>query len=423
MKKIRLLTLAAVAFMGLTACGGNTPSSSQDPTSQEPTSQEATSQETTSEDTSAKPYEGVKVGLICLHPAASSTYDKNFREAFEAAADKLGFTPIVRENIDESDDCQTCAEQMAEDGCKLVFADSFGHEDYMMAAAENYPDVYFCHATGTQAGTSNLPNFFNAFAAIYEGRYLAGVTAGLKLLELYGDDITAEEAKVGYVGAFPYAEVKSGYTSWFLGLRSVVPNATMEVTFTNSWYDENAEKEAANLLIGRGARLISQHADSYGAPNACEQANIPNVSYNGSTEAQCPNTFLVSSKINWQPYYEHAIECYFNEELTLEKDYVGTVETGSVQLTDFGAACAEGTAAYVENVKAELAAGTRHIFDVNSFTVGGEEPSEANVAPDKQWTFNYPDGTLFLRGGFYNESVYRSAPSFDVNIDGITLLN
>ena len=367
----------------------------------------------------------LKVGLILLHPAASSTYDKNFREAFEAAQAKLGFQAVVKENIEEGDPCQVAAEEMAEQGCDIVIADSFGHEDYMIAAAKAHPDTMFCHATGVKAATAGVANYYNAFASIYEGRYLAGVTAGLKLKDMYynetAEKVPDEDAKIGYVGAYPYAEVVSGYTSFFLGVKSVVPNVTMEVTYTNEWYHEAKEKTAAELLIGRGAKLISQHADSYGAPNACEEANIPNVSYNGSTLSQCPTTFLISSKINWQPYYEHVIDCCLNNK-ALEKDYVGSFATGSVQITEFSPNCADGTKEFVEGVKAELEAGTRHVFDVNTFKVNGEAPSEANCAPNKQYTFDYPEGTEFLKGGFYNESVYRSAPSFDVRIDGITEL-
>lgn len=368
--------------------------------------------------------EKLKVGLILLHPAASSTYDKNFREAFEAAQAKLGFQAVIKEGIAEGDPCQVAAEEMAEQGCDIVIADSFGHEDYMIEAAKKHPDTMFCHATGVKAATAGVANYYNAFASIYEGRYLAGVTAGLKLQALYGDTngaVADANAKIGYVGAFPYAEVVSGYTSFFLGVRSVVENATMEVTYTNEWYHEAKEKTAAELLLGRGAKLISQHADSYGAPNACEIAGVPNVSYNGSTGEQCPNTFLVSSKINWQPYYEHVIDCRLNKK-ELEKDYVGTFATDSVQLTDFGAACAPGTAEKVNAVKQELLNGTRHVFDTSKFTVGGAAPSEANCAPNKALTFNYPEGTKFIEGGYYHESFYRSAPSFDVRIDGITEL-
>ena len=363
----------------------------------------------------------LKVGLILLHPAASSTYDKNFRDGFEAAQKKLGFKAVIKENIGEDATCQEAAEEMAEQGCDIVFADSFGHEDYMIEAAKNNPNTLFCHATGVKAATVNLPNYFNAFASIYEGRYLAGVAAGLKLKALYGDDITDAEAKIGYVGAHPYAEVKSGYTSFFLGARSIVENATMDVVFTGSWYDEAKEKTAAEMLIAAGAKLISQHADSYGAPNACERAGIPNVSYNGSTAEQCPNTFLVSSRINWEPYYEYVINCKLNGE-QVKKDYVGTFATGSVQLTELGEACAPGTAEKLEEVKAELIAGTRHVFDTSTFTVAHAEPSEANCAPSKIYTYDYPDGMEFVKGGYYHESEYRSAPSFDVDIDGINNL-
>ena len=373
---------------------------------------------------SQKNAKDLKVGLILLHPAASSTYDKNFREAFEAAQAKLGFQAIIKENIPEGDACQTTAEEMAEQGCDIVFADSFGHEDYMIEAAKNYPGTLFCHATGVKAASAGVENFYNAFASIYEGRYLAGVAAGLKLQALYGDEngaLDASEAKIGYVGAYPYAEVKSGYTSFYLGVKSIVENVTMEVAFTNEWYHESKERTAAELLLNNGAKLISQHADSYGAPNACEDAGVPNVSYNGSTLDQCPNTFLVSSKINWQPYYEHVIDCLIKNK-KLEKDYVGTFATGSVQLTDFSPNCAQGTAEKVNAIKAELEAGTRHVFDVNTFTVGGEAPSEANVRPNQEYTFACPEDTKFLEGGYYHESFYRSAPSFDVDIDGITLL-
>lgn len=367
----------------------------------------------------------LKVGLILLHPAASSTYDKNFREAFEAAQKKLGFQAVIKENIEEGDPCQVAAEEMAEQGCDIVFADSFGHEDYMIEAAKNYPNTMFCHATGVRAATAGVANFYNAFASIYEGRFLAGVVAGLKLQELYGEGenkaVSDENAKVGYVGAYPYAEVVSGYTSWFLGVRSVVENATMEVAYTNEWYHESKERTAAELLLGRGAKLLSQHADSYGAPNACEAANVPNVSYNGSTLEQCPKTFLVSSKINWQPYYEHVIDCRLKNK-QLEKDYVGTFATGSVQLTDFSKNCAQGTAEKVNAIKAELEAGTRHVFDTSKFTVGGKAPTEENCAPNSEFTWDVPEGIKLIEDGYYHESVYRSAPSFDVRIDGITEL-
>lgn len=225
-----------------------------------------------------------KVGFICLHDE-NSTYDKNFIDAANAACDSLGVEAVIKTNIPEGQECYDAAAELVDAGCGIIFADSFGHEDFMIQAAKDFPDVQFCHSTGTKAHTEGLDNYHNAFASIYEGRYLAGVAAGMKINEMIENgDITADQAKIGYVGAYTYAEVVSGYTSFFLGARSICDSATMEVTFTGSWYDEALEKEAANKLINDGCILISQHADSMGAPTACENAGVPNVSYNGSTK-------------------------------------------------------------------------------------------------------------------------------------------
>ena len=365
-----------------------------------------------------------KVGLICLHDK-NSTYDKNFIVAMESVQEKLGLTDeqvIIATGIPEGAECKDKAVEMAEAGCKVIVADSFGHEAYMMEAAAQYPDVLFAHATGTKAHTNpDLPNYVNAFASIYEGRFLAGVVAGLKLQEMIDSgEITAEQAKVGYIGAFTYAEVISGYTSWFLGVRSVVPTATMEVTFTGSWYDETAENNAAKKLISNGCVLISQHADSMGAPNACEEAGVPNVSYNGSTFAACPDTFLVSSRINWAPYYEYLINCKVNGE-TPVKDFTGTFETGSVEMTELGTAVAEGTLEKMEETRQALIDGTLKVYDTDTFTVNGEK-LESYLA-DVDDMGDYVPETEAIFDGYFHESEMRSAPYFDLTIDGITLLD
>ena len=252
----------------------------------------------------------IKVGFIFLHDE-NSTYDKNFMDAATAATTALGLSDdqvLFKTNIPETAECYEAAADLVDQGCDLIFADSFGHEDFMIQAAQEFPDVTFCHATGTKAHTEGLDNFYNAFASIYEGRYLAGVAAGMKLNDMIEKgEITEAEAKMGYVGAYPYAEVKSGLTSFFLGARSVCPSVTMDVKYTNSWFDIAAEKETANALIADGCVLISQHADSEGAPKACEEAGVPNVAYNLDTREWGPNTALISSKINWEPYFEHII--------------------------------------------------------------------------------------------------------------------
>ena len=368
-----------------------------------------------------------KLGVILLHDEAS-TYDLNFINGVKDAAAALGLTDaqvIMKKNIPEGNECYEAAADLVDLGCDVIFADSFGHEDYMIKAAKEFTDVEFCHATGTKAHTEGLDNYHNAFASIYEGRYLAGIAAGLKINEMIeAGTITAEEAKMGYVGAFTYAEVMSGYTSFYLGAKSVCPSVTMEVQFTGSWYDENEEKNAAIALMNNNCVLISQHADSMGAPTACEERGVPNVSYNGSTKDACPDTFIVSSRIDWAPYFKLICEAAQKGE-AIPTDWTGTIETGSVVLTEVNEqAAAAGTVEKIEEVKAKLVSGETKVFDTATegfITVEGAPLTTylADVDTDEAFT---PD-TEAVADGYFHESEYRSAPYFNVNIDGITLLN
>ena len=406
--KVLALVLALSMVVALAACGGN-----------------GTTEETTAAGeatTNAGELNEVKVGFIFLHDE-NSTYDKNFIDAAKAACEDLGIEFAQKTQIPESNACYDAAVELIEvDGCNVIFADSFGHESFLINAAKEYTDVQFCHATGTQAHTAGLDNFHNAFASIYEGRFLAGVAAGMKLNEMIdAGKITADQAKMGYVGAFTFAEVISGYTSFYLGAKSVCPSVTMDVKFTGSWYDEKLEKEAAQALINGGCVLISQHADSMGAPTACETAGVPNVSYNGSTVAACPNTFIVSSRIDWTPYFKYMIQCVQNGE-AIATDWTGTIETGSVVLTDINeAAAAEGTAAKIEEVKGKLLDGSIKVFDTATFTVGGE--TLTSYMADVDTDAAYEGDTEVIEDGIFNESKFRAAPYFDLRIDGITLLD
>lgn len=373
-----------------------------------------------------------KFGLICLHDE-SSTYDKNFIDAAKKAVSELGMKEsqlIIKTNIPESDACETAARELVAQGCNIIFADSFGHEAHILKVAKDTPNVQFCHATGTTAHTENVANFHNAFASIYEGRYLAGVVAGLKLNEMIAaGKFTADQAKMGYVGAYTYAEVISGYTSFYLGAKSVCPTVTMDVQFTGSWYDVTEEKTAAEALIGRGCKLISQHADSMGAPNACEEAGVPNVSYNGSTISSCLNTFLVSSRIDWAPYFKYIIGQTANKD-EIVADWTGDLTTGSVVLTNLNSkTIANGTVAKLMEVRNGLLNGTIHVFDCNNFTKGGQKitshladvNTDADFTPDTEVVENI--GTPEEPHYVFFESKHRSAPYFDIQIDGITLIN
>ncbi|MBQ7108385.1 MAG: BMP family ABC transporter substrate-binding protein [Clostridia bacterium] len=365
-----------------------------------------------------------KIGFICLHDE-NSTYDLNFLNAVDAIQKATGLKDeqvIVKTTIGEDDTCYNTAKDLATQGCDIIFANSFGHEAFMIKAAKEFPEVEFCHATGTKAHTEGLANYHNAFASIYEGRYLAGVAAGMKLNEMIEEGkITAEQAKMGYVGAFTYAEVISGYTSFYLGAKSVCPTVTMDVQFTGSWYDPTEEKNAAEALIAKKCVLISQHADSMGAPGACEAALVPNVSYNGATYESCPETFIVSSKIDWTPYYNYIIKCVVKGE-KIAADWCGGIAEGSVVLTGVNQdVAAEGTVAKIKEVVKGLTDGTIKVFDTKTFTVEGKELTSYVADVDDKG--DYVPDTEVVENGVFNESVKRSAPYFDLKVDGITRLN
>ena len=394
-----------------------------------------------------KPGNAVKVGLICLHDN-QSTYDKNFIDALSVAAKNLGARvdgdPIVKTGIPEGEECYNAAKDLVKQGCNVIFADSFGHEEFMLKAAKKWPQVQFCHATGTQALTEKVDNYHNAFASIYEGRYLAGYAAGLKLQSmiptLKAENFDANgNIKLGYIGAYQYAEVISGYTSWYLGVREVVPNVVMDVTFTKSWYDFDAEEAGAKALISGGAALISQHADSMGAPGECEKSGVPDVGYNVSTQQACPNTYVAMSKINWAPYYEAVVNAMFDGKAIageVDHNWTGSIATGSVEY-DVADAAAKTAC---EAVKAQLVAGTRKVFDCSKFTVTINTEKKINLnavvdanghltsyKADVQDMGDYVGETEAVKSAngisFFDESASRSAPYFDLTIDGITLLN
>lgn len=373
--------------------------------------------------------EDIKFGLICLHDE-NSTYDKNFIDAAREACDDMGVELVVRTGIPESAECYDAAVSLINDGCNMIFADSFGHESYILQAAQEYPNVRFAHATGTTAHTELQANFYNAFASIYEGRYLAGIVAGYELNEMIeSGKITAEQAKMGYVGAFPYAEVVSGYTSFYLGAKSVCPSVTMEVRYTGSWYDETAERNTAQALIKNGCVLISQHADSSGAPTACEEAGVPNVTYNVAFTEN--DTYLVGSRIDWAPYFRYYINCVINGVSAIGFDWTGhyseNADVSSVKLLEYGSGVSEEAKQAVAAAEAALAAGTLQVFDVTKFTVDDEQLTSylADVDTDTAFT---PDTQVIITDEatgitYFAESLYRSAPYFDVRIDGITEIN
>lgn len=429
MKKFLALLLAGMMAMSLAACGNSTPAASSGSSSGSAGSA-ATSTSTSD----------FKVGAIMVGDE-NEGYTYAHIEGVKAACKALGIPDsniIFKYSVGEDESCYDAAVDLAEQGCNIIFANSFGHETYMMEAAKDYPDIYFAHATGTHAKTAGLTNFCNYFDNIYEARYVSGIVAGLKLKEMM-DSGAVKDPYIGYVGAYPYAEVVSGYTSFFLGIQSIVPTAHMDVTYTNSWFDQTAEAEAANSLISRGCVIIGQHADSTGAPSAVEAAfkagntNVYSVGYNVDMLSVAPDVALTSPQNNWEVAYEEIIKTAMDGG-TLKSDYCYGYADNGVQLSALGSACAPGTQDAVDKAIAAIKDGSLHVFDTSTFTCPAPKDGDASYAVDANGVVTHAfasdtngdfvnDADEAISDGYYHESYFQSAPSFSLRINGITELN
>ncbi len=420
MKRFVSTAMAAVMVLSLAACGGST----NETAAKEETVKAAaeTKAEEKKEEAEKAPAAGIakedlKVGFVYIgdenegYTAAHYQGAMEMKEALGLSDDQI----IVKWNTPEDETAKDAAMDLADQGCQIIFANSFGHESYVIEAAKEYPEVQFCHATGFQAASSGLPNMHNYFTSIYEARYVSGVVAGLKLNQMIEEGTVKEDAcKIGYVGAYPYAEVISGYTSFFLGVRSVCPSATMEVKYTNSWASFDLEKEAADALISDGCVLISQHADTTGAPTACEAAGVPCVGYNISMIATAPNAALTSASNNWGAYVTFAVQSVI-DGTEIPVDWCKGFSEGAVHITELNEkTIAPGTEEKVKEVEAALADGSLHVFDTSTWTVKGETLD----------TYKKEGSDIeYISDGYFHESEFSSAPSFDILIDGITTID
>ena len=366
--------------------------------------------------------EDLKVGVIYIGDE-NEGYTAAHMKGIDEMEEKLGLDDsqiIEKTLIGEDEGCYDAAADLADQGCNIIFATSFGHETYILQAAQEYPDIQFCHATGYQAKSSGLSNMHNFFTRIYESRYLSGVVAGMKLNEMIKNgEVSKDKCKIGYVGAFPYAEVISGFTSFYLGVKSVCDSATMEVKYTNSWASFDLEKECAEQLIADGCVLISQHADTTGAPTACEAAGVPCVGYNIDMTSVAPNTALTSASMDWGVYYTYAVQCML-DGTAIETDWAKGVKDGADAITELNdKTVAEGTKEAVEEAQKGIEDGTLHVFDTSKFTVGGKTLEELVESGDKDAT-KLKD---YIKDGYFHESDVESgmpsAPAFTFIIDGI----
>ena len=366
-----------------------------------------------------------KVGLICVHDE-NTGYDEAHMHGFYTALEELGVPNDedhvkVIPNIPESEECYDACVDLAEWGANLVISDSYGHQAFTAQAAAEYPEISFIAATGDTAWKEELENFGNMFPHTYESRYVSGVVAGLKLAEMLADG-SATDPYIGYVGAYPYAEVKSGYTGFFLGIRSIVPDAHMDVIYTNSWFDPTAEYEAANALMARGCVIIGQHADSTGAPLAVQEAKdngkaVYSVGYNIDMLQAAPTAALTSAQNNWSVLYKDVIARVMAGEGVLTDVSYGYAE-GANMISQLGPEVAEGTADKVAEIEAAIKDGSLKVFDTKTFTVAGEEVTQCfALDSDGDWA---PDTYEAIVDGYFHESEAISAPAFAFVIDGIT---
>ena len=398
---------------------------------------------------------GLKIGAILVGDETEG-YTKAHMDGIKEAAKSLGIADsqiIWKYKVEENSACLDAATDLVGQGCSVVISNSYGHQTFMVQAAEQFPDVTFVSMTGDFAAISGVSNFKNGFTKIYEARYVAGVVAGMKLEQLLNDGVISRDAtpehfdengnaKIGYVGAYNYAEVVSGYTAFFLGIQSVVPNVTMEVNYTNSWFDIDKEAATAEALVANGCVIIGQHADSTGAPSACEkllgQGKVCySVGYNVDMLETAPNAALTSPTNTWAEFYKDlfklAVDGKANE---FGVDVAKGFKENGVATTTLGPSCAPGTAERVAQVEQDIKNGSLKVFDTSKFTVSAEQTTcavetdaEGHLTSCKvDMSFmDWSTMTAIYQGetkecivnGEFEESTFRSAPYFSVRIDGI----
>ena len=427
MKKILalLLVLAMVACI-FAGCGDDANQETDDNDAVTPTEDNGNEPAPT-EDNNGSEGKTVKVGLICIGDENDLGYTYNFIRGKEAATEALAKEGInvewmVKWNIGEDSKCEEANIELAEAGCQLIINNSFGHEQFMLKVAPDYPDIQFVGCTNQGSWNDGLENTHNAFANIYEGRYLAGVVAGMKLQEMIDNgDITEDQAVIGYVGAFSFAEVISGFTSYFLGARSVCPSVTMKVQFVGSWSDATEEANAASALCDMGCVLISQHSDNTTPATVAQTKGAFHTGYNNDMTEVAPDASLVGTRIDWSVYFTEIIRAVANGE-EFPQDWCKGYGDGAVVLTKLNEAiCAEGTAEKLAEVEAKLASGELQVFDTSTFTIEGKELTNA-FALDTDGDFT-PDSEEAVFDGAFHESYFQSAPYFALSIDGIEWLN
>ena len=370
-----------------------------------------------------------KVGFVVINDESDQGYTMNFLDSMDNAVSRLAddgymVEVVTKKGIGEDDSARDANDELASDGCEIIFNNSYGFEPYMLSVASDYPDTLFVSMTNCESQSDGRNNTYNAFAAIYEGRYVSGVAAGMKLNEMIEKgEISKEEAVVGYVGTYSLGEVVSGMTAYYLGVRSVCPSSRMIVFFVDTWGDMTLEEAATDSLIDNGAVIISQHSDTITPALTAQKKGVYHTGYNSDMTGVAPLSSLISCRIDWTRYFYTFIRNYL-DGVENPSDWTGTLKDGDVVLTPLNESiAAEGTVEKIDGTVEKIVSGELQVFDTSTFTVGGEELTHT-YALDTDGDY-VPDSGEAVWDGVFHESYpeYQSSPYFREIIDGITWLN
>lgn len=381
MKKKILLVLTLVLALTLVGCGN----SKENDSSTGAGETKKTGESVTKDD--------IKIGFVHISDPSDMGYTYNHNLGTEKMAKELGISEdqiINKFNIPESAESETALRELAEEGCNIIFATSFGFEDFVLEVAPDYPEIQFCHATGYKAADSGLDNVHNYFGEIYQARYLSGIAAGLK----------TETNKIGYVAAMPYAEVISGYDAFYLGAKSVNPEVEMLVMYTNSWNDPTKEAQVAQALIDKDCDVIGQHCDSTAPATTAEKNNVFHVGYNSNMIDAAPKASLTSAVWDWSVYLEYAVNSVL-EGKEIDLDWSKGLKDKVVDISELNEAIiADGTEEKIEEAREKIVSGDWDVF--------------TGPLKDNKGKEVVKEGETFIEE--------RSAPTFDHVLEGISVV-
>ncbi len=289
-----------------------------------------------------------KVGFILNGSCSDKSWSQSHYEGMEKSAQDLNLEILYRENVLEDENSMTVMEELIEEGCEIIICSSFGYGEWELKVARAHPEVYFFHASGVEE-SENLATYFGR---IYQMRYLSGIVAGLQ----------TKTNKIGYVAAIPIPEVNRGINAFTLGVRSVNPEATVYVEWTNSWVgEEESEAATLSLLEQQDIDVMTIHVDTSRPLEIAEEKGIWSIGYNMDNSAEYPNTFLTAPVWEWSKFYKPCIlECLQGKFKS--KHYWEGVETGIVALAPLTEHVVPEAAEMVEKESERLQSGTYDVF-------------------------------------------------------------